>query len=326
MLSSLPTAHRIARVNYPPRALSYAYIFIIVYLLIAERSQGPTVLAFAVLQFFVYPHLAYLYARIAGDSKRAELTNLYVDALLLGAWAAQLNFPLLPSFGMLLGPSLNNASHGGFPRLAVGTVLFAAGALGWGAASGFAFQPDSGPLVSALCLSGIVMYSSWIGILVYEQNSLNRRTRNALASSEEQFRFISEHGGDLVSVLDADGRFRYASPSHGRYLKADVYAPGREWIALVNPDDRQDARQFLGILGASRVSQRVILRMFPSNGDWSVIECQGNPVRDDHGTLTMLVLLSRDVTARMRADIDAQLAAHRGPGRAGPSPAGPKPA
>jgi len=326
MLLPLPAAHRIARVNYPPRAISFAYLYVIVYLLIAGRGTSPWGHAFAILQFFIYPHLAYLHTRLARDSKRAELTNLYVDAILLGAWVAQLHFPLLPSFGMLLGASLNNASHGGFPRLAVGTVLFAAGALGWGALTGFAFQPDAGALVTGLSLGGIVMYSSWIGILVYDQIGRNRRMRKALTSSEEQFRFISEHGGDLVSVLDADGRFSYASPSHRRYLQAEAFAPGQEWVALVHPDDRADARQFLGILAASRVSQSVNLRMFPSNDDWCVVECQGNPVRDLDGTATMLVLVSRDVTARLRADIDAQLAAHRGPKRQGPAPIAPPPA
>ncbi|MBI2317755.1 MAG: PAS domain-containing protein [Betaproteobacteria bacterium] len=307
MFFPLSEPHRIARVNYAPRALAFAYILLIVGLLIAERGASAWVISFAFLQFVVYPHLAYLHTRVASDSKRAEMNNLLADALLLGAWTAQLQFPLWTGCGLLLGPSLNNAAHGGLRRLAIGLLLFGAGAAGWGAAIGFDFRPATGPLVTALSVVGIVGYASWIGVLAYDHNKRLAQARSALMNTEEQFRFVAEHEGELVSVLDENGRFRYASPSHRRYAAADAFAPGEEWEALVHADDRLQARLFLNLIKSNRSSERIQLRMFASNGTWQLLECRGNPVLDENGNTQMIVVVSRDVSARLRAEVDSQL-------------------
>lgn len=308
MLFPLFPAHRIARVNYAPRALAFAYIFVLIVLLNAERGGSPWVIVFGVLQFVVYPHLAYLHARIAHDSKRAEMNNLLADALLLGLWTAQLHFPLWISCGLLLGPSLNNAAHGGIRRLGLGLLLFAAGALVWGVLIGAGYQPNTGPVVTVFAMVGIVGYVSWIGILVHEQTKRLVRALGALKSSEEQFRFIAEHGGDLVCVLDPDGRVQYASPSHLGYLEPGAMAPGTEWIDLVHAEDRLNARQFLTLLRSTQSSERVQLRMFPSHGNWRIVECRGNPAQDENGNTQMIVLVSHDATAYLRAEIQSQLA------------------
>jgi PAS domain S-box-containing protein len=307
VLFPLFPAHRIARVNYAPRALAFAYIFFVIGLVLMERGASPWVIVFGVLQFLVYPHLAYLHARVAPDSKRAEMNNLLADALLLGAWAAQLNFPLWLSCGLLIGPSLNNAAHGGLRRLGLGLSLFAAGALAWALLIGARYQPNMGPVATAFAMMGIVGYVSWIGILVYEQNRRLVRTRSALKSSEEQFRFIAEHEGDLVCVLDTNGRVQYASPSHLGYVEPGAMAPGTEWIDLVHAEDRLNARQFLTLLRSTKSSERVQLRMFPTDGNWHIVECLGNPVQDENGKTQMIVLVSHDVTAYLRAEIQSQL-------------------
>jgi len=307
VLFPLYPAHRIARINYAPRALGFAYIFFVIGLVMMERGASTWIILFGVLQFVVYPHLAYLHARIARNSKRAELNNLLADALMLGAWAAQLNFPLWLSCGLLIGPSLNNAAHGGVRRLGIGLLLFAAGALVWGAFIGAGYQPNTGPMVTAFSMIGIVGYVCWIGILAYEQNRRLVRTRSALKSSEEQFRFIAEHEGDLVCVLDAGARVQYSSPAHLRYIEPAAMTPGTQWIGLVHAEDRLNALQFLTLLRSTKSTERVQLRMFASNGNWHIVECRGNPVHDEKGETQMIVVVSRDITAHLRADIDAQL-------------------
>ena len=122
MLRSLPPAHRLARINYPPRALAFAFSLLVLEALMIERGILGWVLFFGVLQFLVYPHLAYLYARIANDSKRAELNNLLADSAMLGAWAAQMHFALWPSCALLASICLNNAANGGLKRFAYGAA------------------------------------------------------------------------------------------------------------------------------------------------------------------------------------------------------------
>ena len=298
MLRSLPPAHRLARINYPPRALAFAFSLLVLEALMIERGIRGWVLFFGVLQFLVYPHLAYLYARIANDSKRAELNNLLADSVMLGAWAAQMHFALWPSCALLASICLNNAANGGLKRFAYGAAAFGGGAIAWGAVLGYRFEPETGPLVSGLCLAGIVVYSSWTGIILHQQNRRILRAREALRSSEEQFRFIAEHAGDFVAVLDADGCFRYASASHLEHFPAESVVEGGDWLALVHPDDRERARDFLRYMTTSRSSERVELRMVAAKGPSRVLECEGNPVRDHRGNAEMVILVCRDITAR----------------------------
>ena len=113
---ALRPAHRSAQVNYAPRVFAFAFSLLVLQALMIERGLSAGLLFFGVLQFLVYPHLAYLHARIAADSRRAELRNLVADSVLLGAWAAQMHFALWPSCGLLAAVCLNNATTGGLKR------------------------------------------------------------------------------------------------------------------------------------------------------------------------------------------------------------------
>lgn len=306
----LPPAHRLARINYLVRTAFFGYLFLVIATLASERGSGAWELLLAAVTFLAYPQLAYLHARIAVDSKRAEFNNLSADSVLTGMWVAQFGFALWPTCGVLVATSLNNASCGNVKGLVRGFLLFVAGAGAWAALSGFRFVPGTGAVVTGLCLAGILVYASTMGIIFFQQNKRLVRTRDVLRKSEQQFRFIAEHAGDLVSVLDAEGRIRYASPSHGEYFEPGSLAEGQEWLGLVHPDDRARAKEFLGLLAVSLHSERIQLRMSSAKGPRRVVECEGNCVPDESGGKSkMIVLTSRDLTARARAEIDIRLAA-----------------
>jgi PAS domain S-box-containing protein len=152
--------------------------------------------------------------------------------------------------------------------------------------------------VSGLSFAGIVAYSSWVGISLYRQNHRILRTREALRSSEEQFRFIAEHAGDFVAVVDANARFRYASASHLDHFPVEAVAEGEDWVGLVYPDDRERARNFLRYMMESHSSERTTVRVIGAGGLLHTLECDGNPVWDRRGNTEMVVLVCRDITAR----------------------------
>lgn len=299
----LPRAHRVARINYPTRWVSFAFSFVVIVLLMGERGFDAGTLAMAVVTLLIYPHLAYLHARIAVDSKRAEFRNLYFDSVLMGLWAAQLHFALWPVCGALLGVSMNNAACGGIERFLSGLLLFAAAAVLWAMAQGVPFEPATGPLVTGVCFFGIVVYVGRLAIFFHDQNSRLVRTRNVLRTSEEQFRFIAMHAGDLVSVLTPQYRFRYASLSHEKYFDPARFADGADWLELVHPEDRARVRAFLDRLSVSQQSERVQLRMMLSGAPPRAVACEGNPVRDESGSLRMIVLLCRDLVAGDARDL-----------------------
>jgi PAS domain-containing protein len=293
----LPPAHRVARINYPTRSVWFAYSFLVLLAIMAERGFNAGALIFGVVTLLIYPQLAYLHARLAIDSKRAEFRNLAFDSILMGLWAAQVQFALWPVCAVLVAISLDNAVCGGVLRLLSGWLYFSTAALLWAIAKGVSFEPSTGPLVTGLCVFSIVGYVSGLAILFFRQNSRLVRTRNVLRSSEEQFRFIAEHAGDLVSVLSPEHRFRYASPSHKKYFAPANFAEGADWLKLVYPADRGRALAFLDLLSMSPHSERAQLRMMPSGAPSQLVECEGNPVRGEGGRLQMIVLLCRDLVA-----------------------------
>jgi PAS domain-containing protein len=296
MLLQFPPAHRLARINYPTRSASFAYSFLIVVAILAERGFSSGTLIFGVVSLLIYPQLAYLHARTAVDSKRAEFRNIAIDSVIMGLWAAQLHFALWPACGALVGVSMNNAVSGGIGRFLSGLLGFAAAAMIWAVLQGAPFEPATGPIVTGLSFLGIVCYVGWLAVVFNEQNSHLIRTRNVLRSSEEQFRFIAEHAGDLVSVLTPAHRFRYASPSHGKYFEPTTFADGAYWLNLVHPEDQVRGLAFLELLNTSPHSERAQLRMM-SGGLPRVVECVGNPVREQDGKLQMVVLSCRDLIA-----------------------------
>lgn len=297
MQIQLPRAHRLARINYLTRTGSFAFSFLVVVAILAERGFSAGTLTLGVATLLIYPQLAYLHARLAIDSKRAEFRNLVVDSVLMGLWAAQLHFALWPVCGALVGVSMNNAACGGVERFLSGLLWFGAAALLWAIALGVPFEPSTGPVVTGLSFAGIVGYVGRLAVFFHDQNRHLVRTRNVLRTSEEQFRFIAAHAGDLVSVLTPKYRFRYASLSHEKYFETAQFADGADWLALVHPEDRGRARAFLDLLSASPRSEQTRLRVLRAGAPPCMIECEGNPVRNEGGTLQMIVLLCRDLAA-----------------------------
>ena len=289
----LPPAHRLARINYAPRAAAFALTFVVLGALFAERGFAAWELAFAALCFVVYPHLAYLHARIALNSKQAELNNLYADSVLMGIWAAQMHFALWPTVMVLSAVILNNAANGGVGRLVWGGACFAAAAAVWGAVSGYGFDPDTGTAVTGLSILSILFYVSWVGTILFVQNRVLVRTRHHLRDSETQFHFVADNPGEMVSIVDTEGRFLRATSSHEKYFDPNVFDSGSSWLSLVHPDDHVRAREFLRRLATTQARQGTHLRMVPSKGPMRLVECHGSPVRDHNGITTAIVVVTQ---------------------------------
>ncbi|MFA6444939.1 MAG: MASE2 domain-containing protein [Sterolibacterium sp.] len=296
MRLQLPRAHRLARINYPTRSGTFAFSFLVLVALLAERGFSAGTLVFGVVTLLIYPQLAYLHARIAVDSKRAEFRNLVFDSILMGAWAAQVHFALWPVCAALTGVSMDNAVCGGVERFVSGLLYFAAAALLWAVVHGVPFEPSTGPIVTGLSFVAIVGYVSRLAVFFHDQNSRLVRDRKVLQISEDQFRFIAEHAGDLVSVLTPEYRFRYASLSHEKYFESAQFADGADWLELVHPEDRMRARELLNLLSTSRRSERARFRMLPAGASPHMVEIEGNPVRDASDKLQMIVLVCRGLT------------------------------
>jgi PAS domain S-box-containing protein len=116
-----------------------------------------------------------------------------------------------------------------------------------------------------------------------------------LADGLDIHRLVVEHALDLVSVVRADGRVVYASPSHERVLGHDPQAlAGSDWMDLVHPEDREPAQ---AAMDAERAVAPVV-RLRHRDGRWILVEGQATAIPD----AGLRLAVWRDVTARTRAE------------------------
>jgi diguanylate cyclase (GGDEF)-like protein/PAS domain S-box-containing protein len=123
--------------------------------------------------------------------------------------------------------------------------------------------------------------------------------RAALIDSvQANYRLIAENAGDLIAMLDRDGRRIYASPSFLRYFGADEVAPGSDSFALVHPDDREHIAEIFRHTLATGEGRRAEYRLVTRSGEVRYFESDGNPVFDRSRQVTHVVVVSRDITER----------------------------
>jgi PAS domain S-box-containing protein len=289
-------AQRLARTNYTVRTASFAYCAVVIGLVLWERGAGALAWSLLALQFLVYPQFAYRRAMAARDTRRAEIHNLYFDAVTLGAWLAMLGFPTWIAYAALFSTTLNCAIVRGWPGAATALVCFAAGALAWIAPMGFTHYPGTSDLVSALCFFGSLAYSAGVGLVVQNQQRRLRSAREELREGERRYRLITEHAGDLVAMVDRDGRWNYASPSYGAIFAPEDLALGADAFRNLHEEDQLRVRGALQALVRSGQTSRLRMRLRTRHGDVRRVETLMHAVNGEDGAITGAVLASRDVT------------------------------
>jgi len=309
-----PPEPLIVRVNYAIRAGAFAYAFLTLALHGLERGFGVFFWIPLVLVFLVYPHLVYLYARKAREPKNAEVSAMYVDAALLGAWAAGLGFPTWIVYPALFSTAFNaiwiRSIRGGLFSMAA----FSSGAAFAVAATGLRYLPETSGPVTALCFFGSIIYASAVGYVMHEQTRRIAAARDARRESEERYRLIAENAAELIALIDNDGRWLYASPSYERILERADLEQGVDAFRRVHPDDAESARIAVVRAASTGVSREISLRMVDRDGRIrqfrTRIQSVNGEMSGDSSSPRKLVLVSQDVTDVDAAEERMLLAAH----------------
>ena len=136
----------------------------------------------------------------------------------------------------------------------------------------------------------------------------NAELYRALGQSESSLRLITDSISDLVAMVGADGRFAYASPSHGRELAREPERlVGRRVTDFVHPDDRE---RLEGALRGAASGDKVEYRLRTGSGHWTWVESALRPAPSAGGTV---VLSSRVIDDRKRLEYELRLRATHDP-------------
>jgi PAS domain S-box-containing protein len=136
------------------------------------------------------------------------------------------------------------------------------------------------------------------GALVMISDVTERHEAQArLERSERQFRALTENASDMICVLDADGRQRYVSSAHVRFVGFEAEElQGRIAFDFIHPDDvPHTVAAFEQALRERGERVAVQFRYRHKNGDWRQFLSIATNLLDDPA-VAGVVVNSRDIT------------------------------
>lgn len=121
----------------------------------------------------------------------------------------------------------------------------------------------------------------------------------ALQRSEARFRSLIQNALDIITILNADGTVRYASPAIERVLGyQEEELVGSRAISLVHPDDRSlVGSTFLAVLDTPTLMPTIEFRCRHRNRSWRWIQASATHLLDDPA-VGGIVFNARDISER----------------------------
>lgn len=204
----------LVRIHYRMRAISFALTFVAASLHMLGKNYGPAAWLFVAVLLLVYPQVLFWRARRAESPVAAALNHLLLDSVLLGMFAAAVQFSLWLSFAVILGTLNNNAVNKGWRGILESVLGVLGGALIGIGVFGFSLSPHTEPSATILCMLGLTGYVLAIGKLVFTRNIQLRNTRTRLRAVldgvESGVIAISAEGIVESFNQSAEGIFGYA--------------------------------------------------------------------------------------------------------------------
>ncbi len=184
-LDLVKTHHWVAVNSYRVRVAAFALVGIPIALHVLPRSPGALFWAIFLIQFAVYPHLMQWRTRRSAQPEKAELDNLIVDAVVSGAWAAGLGFPLWITVALFLATLLNHTIMRGLPGILICPAALLSGALSSTTVIAFRLSTDTDGLVTLSSIIGLAIYLSLMGVEFFTYIRRLHEVQGAVASQKQ---------------------------------------------------------------------------------------------------------------------------------------------
>lgn len=141
------------------------------------------------------------------------------------------------------------------------------------------------------------------GLVMATVRDITRRkqTQQTLRENEEKFRLITEGIGDMIALVNTEGKRLYNSPSYQRIL-GGVPLVGSDSFEDIHPDDRERMRELFFETVRNGRGKLASYRMLMKDGSIRHIESDSSVIKDSRGVPVKVIIVSRDVTERKVAE------------------------
>lgn len=129
-------------------------------------------------------------------------------------------------------------------------------------------------------------------------------TEGKLYETQELFRAIVENVGDLVAVLDTEGRRVYNSPSYRPLFREKDIRQGSSSFMEIHPDDRDRIKAVFRKTVETGIGECSEFRFVLRDGSIRFMESDGRAIHDAEGKVSKVVVVSRDITEQKRLEAD----------------------
>lgn len=162
--------------------------------------------------------------------------------------------------------------------------------------------------IGSIWLLGMAMIGAGFARIRYQEQA-RLATEMALRDSEAEFRMLAENANDVIWTIDLDGRFSYVSPSVERqtgYTPQEVLRRGFQ--DMLTPGSLSMIKEKFQAAVAEVVSgnrikgERLEVEQVAKDGSRIWFDVTFNPIYAPSGEFTCFMGVSRNITARMRAE------------------------
>lgn len=143
-------------------------------------------------------------------------------------------------------------------------------------------------------------------VLVLRDIHERKAAEAALVESEARYRMLADNTSDIIQRFNAEGVVEYISPSVRQLGYEPEFFLGRPTALLVDSEDREAVVRRREDLLNGRDVPALESRVHSADGRLVWLESRPSPILDEHGKLTGVVNVMRDVTARKAAEAAMQ--------------------
>lgn len=141
------------------------------------------------------------------------------------------------------------------------------------------------------------------GMCLAEDMTERMQQEEAIRKSEEQLRQISDNIIDIVCKTDTGARIEYLTPSVFKILGyQETEIVGTRLFDNIHPDDIENVAKKINECISTGKSTDIEHRYRHHDGHYIWMESIGTPLFDDNGSFIGSIIVSRDISHRMRTE------------------------